>query len=167
MAASGAALLALGVLVSYAASQPPESLRPTIAARYPDIRWVRTTTLARWLADDDERVILLDTRARGEFRVSHLRGARLVDPDLTDIANLGLPSDAKIVIYCSVGWRSGIMADRFRRAGFRDVYNLEGGIFAWANAGRAVYRGSQRAETVHPYDDVWGRMLNSRYHPED
>lgn len=95
--------------------------------------------------------------------MSHLRRARRVDPELTDVASLGLERDDLIVVYCSVGWRSGGIADRLRAAGYTRVYNLEGGLFQWANEGRAFYRGNERASQVHPYDAIWGRLLNERY----
>ena len=57
------------------------------------------------------------------------------------------------------------MAEALARAGYRRVYNLEGGIFEWANRGHPVYdvRGN-RTRGVHPYDRIWGRMLNRRLH---
>lgn len=143
-----------------ALAQPPTSLRPAIEARYPDVRWVETAELARWLRDDDRRTVLLDSRSREEYDVSHLKGAIWVDPDAADPSELDLPKGARIVIYCSVGWRSGALADRFREAGYEHVFNLEGGIFQWANEGRPVYHQGERVREVHPYDAVWGRFLD-------
>ncbi|RZO48481.1 MAG: rhodanese-like domain-containing protein, partial [Sandaracinaceae bacterium] len=151
-----ALLLALPLLVC---GQRPASLRPAIEARYPAVRWVDVPRLAGWMADGD--LALIDARQPEEFAVSHLRGARRVDPDAPDLDALGVSRDARVVVYCSVGWRSGGVADRMREAGFTDVYNLEGGIFAWANAGRPVFDGARRARQVHPYDEVWGRMLRA------
>lgn len=152
---------------SAAEAQSAESLRPAIAARFPDVPWVDTGRLARWLRSERE-VVLLDARQPEEFAVSHLAGARRIDPDHPDIDGLGLRRDARVVVYCSVGWRSGGVADRLMRAGYRDVYNLEGGIFAWANEGREVQRDGRAVRQVHPYDSTWGRLLDERlhrYHP--
>lgn len=143
---------------SVGAAQAPESLRAAIAVRYPEVRWVRTGTLFRWL-ERDRQIVLLDARTAEEHAVSHLRGARRIDPDAPDVASV--PRDARVVVYCSVGWRSGGVAERLREAGHRDVYNLEGGIFAWANEGRPVFRGDRRVRRVHPYDAIWGRMLRA------
>ena len=152
--------LALAATAS-AQAQAPTSLRPAIEARYPDVSWVDTAQLDRWLRDEERRTLLLDARTRAEYDVRHLRGAVRVDPDLADPGQLSLPRDARIVIYCAVGWRSGALADRFRRAGFEDVHNLEGGLFQWANEGRPVYRDGERVREVHPYDRVWGRFLDA------
>lgn len=161
------ALLSAASAASSAAAQAPEALRTVIAARYPDVRWVEAQTLAAWMADG-RPLILLDTRATEEFAVSHLRGARRVDPDRPDLAALGIPRDARVVVYCSVGWRSGGVAERMREAGYTHVSNLVGGIFGWANASRPVFRGEREVHHVHPYDETWGRMLRSAlhaYHP--
>lgn len=157
-----ATLLVAAVAVPAAVlSQGQDSQRVVISARYPAVQWVDTRTLASWLVDTEGgRPVLLDARELAEFRVSHLEGARQIDPDVVDLSSLGLPRDARIVVYCSIGWRSGGVADRMRLAGYEHVYNLEGGIFHWANEGRAMRSGDGAAQRVHPYDAVWGQMLD-------
>ena len=44
-------------------------------------------------------------------------------------------------------------------AGHADVRNLEGGIFAWANAGRPMQRDGQPTRFAHPSDEKWGALL--------
>jgi rhodanese-related sulfurtransferase len=145
-----------------AEAQSLGELRAAISIAHPDVRWVDAPTLARWV--EERPVVLLDARAIAEHRVSHLASAAHVDPDRGDLSGLEIARDARVVVYCSVGWRSAIVAERLRRAGFRDVYNLEGGIFGWANAGRPVFRGTERVRVVHPYDAVWGRLLSRPLH---
>ena len=138
----------------------PESLEPLISVRFPKVQWVDTTTLADWLAAEPaDAPLLLDVRRADEFAVSHLQGARRVDPDRSAIERLELPTGRRIVLYCSVGYRSGAVAERLEDAGYEDVYNLEGGIFAWANEGRPVFHGDTPAGVVHPYDAAWGILL--------
>ncbi len=50
----------------------------------------------------------------------------------------------KLLVYCRSGHRSQRAAARLRKAGFEDVYNLEGGILAWENANLPVSRGRKR-----------------------
>jgi hypothetical protein len=64
-----------------------------------------------------------------------------------------------LLIALRLGCQSAAIVEQIQRAGVRTVYNLEGGIFAWANQGRPVYRENARAELVHPYDELWGRLL--------
>ncbi len=156
------ALVALSPLPAEA--QALAAQRALVSTRYPDVRWVSTERLVRWLARPElDRPVLLDARAAREVAVSHLRGARRIDPDHPDVTALDVPRDALVVVYCSVGWRSGGVADAMRRAGYLRVYNLDGGIFAWANEGRPLHRGNMPVEVVHPYDEVWGRMLDTAH----
>lgn len=138
------------------------SVTRAIRAQYPGVEPISTDTLAaRLRGRAAERPVLLDVRKEAEYRVSHLRGARRIDPDAEDFSVLeDLDETTPIVTYCSVGYRSAALAERLEEAGFTNVVNLEGSIFAWANEGRPVYRGDRRVRAVHPYDSVWGRLLN-------
>ncbi len=136
------------------------SLKTVIAARFPGVEWVDSEALSRWEKRAAEKhLVIFDVRTETEFEVSHLQGARRVDPDQPRIESLPIAADATVVVYCSVGYRSAAIAKQLQRAGINSVYNLEGGIFAWANEGRPVYRNEERVKMVHPYDKVWGRFL--------
>jgi rhodanese-related sulfurtransferase len=111
--------------------------------------------------------ILLDVRAPAEFRISRLRGARLAsDLDAAQAALVGVGKDCEVIVYCSVGWRSSAVAQALTRAGYQRVYNLRGGIFAWANQGRPIYDARGIASKVHPFNDDWGRLLLPRLRSE-
>lgn len=153
-------LLGAGLVLA----QGLEGMRAVVSARYPAVHWVDVPTLEGWLREAPPP-LLLDARTPEEFATSHLRGAVRVDPDAPDVAALPGPEGRRVVVYCSVGYRSGHVADALQRAGWREVYNLEGGIFAWANGGRTVVRGDAPVREVHPYDAVWGRMLDAALHP--
>ena len=133
-----------------------------IRTEYPEVRRVTTDSLARWIASDSlRRPILLDTRPAEEFAVSQLHGAVRIDPDAEDFSMLDtLGRDAPIVTYCSVGYRSSGIAEKLQTAGFTNVRNLEGSIFRWANEGRPVYRDGREVHEVHPFDAVWGSLLD-------
>jgi len=51
-----------------------------------------------------------------------------------------LPKDTPLAFLCHHGGRSAQAAEHFRAKGFREVYNVEGGIDAWADADPAVPR---------------------------
>jgi rhodanese-related sulfurtransferase len=137
-------------------------LKKSLRHKFPKVEWISTSELADWLADKRRPApVLLDVRTPDEWNVSHLPGARRVDPNASvESVAAGLPKDTPIVTYCAVGYRSGEMADRLRAAGFSNVRNLEGSIFQWANEHRPLVRGDERARTVHPYSAFWGRLLN-------
>jgi rhodanese-related sulfurtransferase len=135
-----------------------------IRIKFPQVQPISTAALASWLEQDGvEKPLLLDTRTKPEYAVSHLWGAQLVAPDTKDFANLA-PLDLPIVTYCSVGYRSAAIAHRLQEAGYTKVVNLEGSIFQWANEGRPLYRNDVAVQQVHPYNSRWGRLLHSELH---
>lgn len=136
------------------------AVEAAVRASYPGVRQLSTDSLATWLRGSGPRPLLLDVRQPEEYRVSHLAGAQQVAPDPADLSFLGgVPKDAPIVTYCSVGYRSSKLTARLRKAGYANVYNLEGSIFRWANEGRPVMRDGRRVYEVHPYDRTWGALL--------
>jgi rhodanese-related sulfurtransferase len=137
-------------------------LKKSLRHKFSKVEWISTTELAAWLAKKDQVApVLLDVRTREEWNVSHLPGAHRIDPSATaDVAARGLKKETPIVTYCAVGYRSGEMAERLRAAGFTNVRNLEGSIFAWANEHRPLVHENERVTKVHPYNGFWGRLLN-------
>ncbi|HMG03953.1 MAG TPA: rhodanese-like domain-containing protein [Chthoniobacterales bacterium] len=136
-------------------------LKQTLHHRFPKIEWITTAQLADWLADRQrQQPVLLDVRTEGEWNVSHLPGARRVDPSaaLENVIS-GMPKETSIVTYCAVGYRSGALATKLREAGFTNVRNLEGSIFQWANEHRPLMREDKPVTIVHPYSSLWGRLL--------
>ena len=133
-------------------------VKARIRREFPQVRQISTAQLADWLADKDRtKPVLLDVRAAEEFDVSHLTGARRIDPAAQTAP--GVNKDAPIVTYCSVGYRSSSLATRLIAAGYTNVQNLEGSIFQWANEGRPLVRDGKPADKVHPYDKRWGELL--------
>jgi rhodanese-related sulfurtransferase len=103
--------------------------------------------------------VVLDIRTAEEFDVSHLPGARRfeVGEKLDDV-----PRDARIVVYCSVGYRSSQAARMLLRSGRGNVANLDGGIFQWSGEGRELLDSAGRpTRSVHPYNAQWARLLNA------
>jgi len=139
-----------------------QGLRALIGRQFPDVPFIDADALVFAMQGEAAgRPRLLDTRTPQEYSVSHLRGATRLDPDAIDLSVAGKDKSALIVVYCSVGYRSAAVGQRLRRAGFKDVKNLAGGIFGWANSGHPVYQGTNAVRQVHPYDAVWGALLNA------
>jgi len=161
-ACCGVALL-VSVGLCYAEGLTLISLKGVIAAQYPEVPFVAPAVLQQAMASKVPPV-LLDARTKAEFAVSQLKGAVRVDPDAPDLAALTPFKGRPVVTYCSVGYRSAQLGRTLLSAGFRDVRNLEGGLFGWANQGRPLYRDGLTVEVVHPYNETWGRLLDARYH---
>ena len=132
-----------------------------IRSRFPDVSQLAPSALAAWLRDPQRPAPqIVDARTQEEFAVSHLPGAQPVDPDSSGTAALSkLDPDRPVLIYCSAGYRASTLARRLRHAGLRNVWNLEGGIFAWANAGLPLERDGRPTRQVHPYSRLFSRLL--------
>ena len=147
---------ALGLLVMGACGAPGlDAVQADIDRALPDVPQIGAEAA---LTGDP---LILDVRTPEEFAVSHLEGAARVDPETSAAAVLAAHPDAAtrpVLLYCSVGWRSSLMADRLRAAGV-DARNLRGGVFGWRNEGRALVRNGQPTGDVHPYDEAWGRLI--------
>ena len=116
------------------------------------------------LNDKDENIVLLDAREPREFEVSHLNKAICVGYDHFDLKKTiqQLPEDknTKIVVYCSLGIRSEDIAEQLKKAGYKNVFNLYGGIFEWKNKGNSVVnKNNKPTEEVHAFDKEWGVWL--------
>lgn len=112
-------------------------------------------------AQDWKNAKLLDTREKEEFEVSHIPNAELVgydDFELDAVSDLN-KSDT-IILYCSVGYRSERIGEKLRDAGYKNVFNLYGGIFNWKNQdGIVVDLQNDTTQQVHAYNRNWGRFL--------
>jgi monothiol glutaredoxin len=82
------------------------------------------------MLDAKQRFEFFDVRTPAEQRLATL-GARLLDEETASYIE-GLDKDTPLVFHCHHGGRSQAAAERFLRQGFREVYNLAGGIDAWS-----------------------------------
>jgi rhodanese-related sulfurtransferase len=103
---------------------------------------------------EGKNVFLLDVRTPAEYNYSHIEGATLIplknvpahDPvNLPDDQLLPnrmneLPKDknTKIVVYCYTGKRGSIASQLIADAGYKKVYNIQGGLTEWVNSGYPV-----------------------------
>ena len=137
--------------------------RKVIHSRFPEVASVTPAELDRWLKDGGRSrpaPFLLDVRTAEEQEVSTLPGAVCVSPEATAEEVLkGRDRRQPVVVYCAAGYRAATMARRLKAAGCTSVQNLEGGIFAWANAGHPVEKDGMPTTKVHPYSSVFARML--------
>ncbi len=105
--------------------------------------------------------VLLDTRAKTEYIVSHLPNAIWVGYDDFDLTRMaGVPKNANVVVYCSVGYRSERIGEKLLAAGYQHVHNLYGSLFEWVNEGNPVVDGQEKpTQRVHAYSQLWGIWL--------
>ena len=109
------------------------------------------------------KVVILDSRELVEFKVSHIEGAKLVGYNHFRLSSLPDNVDKKtpIVVYCTLGVRSEVIANQLIENGYTDVKNLYGGISEWKNKDYIVIDSTQRmTENIHVYSKKWGKMVN-------
>ncbi len=113
-------------------------------------------------AEEMDNVILLDAREKDEYEVSHLEGATWIGYDDFDKERVAeIPKDARVLVYCSIGYRSEKISEQLVEMGFEDVSNLYGGIFEWSNSGKEVVdENGEPTKKVHAFDKVWGVWLD-------
>jgi rhodanese-related sulfurtransferase len=158
----------VGGVILFVAGRPLafEILHRRTAAKFPDVRWITTDQLERWLGDlGQPQPRLLDARTASEFAISHIKGAVQIDPYRPSLHSLrGTPQSGAIVVYSSAGYRGARVGRWLANAGYTSVVNLNGGLFKWANEGRSLVKEENRPTAlVHPYDERWGLLVNGRY----
>ncbi|XP_069136528.1 uncharacterized protein [Argopecten irradians] len=139
-------------------------------------------TQTQEVTNAQRKLVILDCRPEEEFVISHLEGSVRVDYDkdvkeiiqtlpehLHTVENL---ANTDIVCYCSLGYRSSVVADKFQNflkensgclpGGSESpaAVNLEGSLFKWANEGRhMVDMDGRQTIFAHPYNVVYGKLL--------
>lgn len=87
--------------------------------------------------------LLIDVSSIQDYEKGHVPGARHVamsqfDPESKDLAKAkSLP----VAIYCKSGQTAGVAAKRLKKAGFTDVYTLDGGLRTWTEAQLPLVKG--------------------------
>lgn len=84
------------------------------------------------LKDTETDFQLIDVREEYELEICEIGGEHIPMGDVMD--NLDkISKTKKVIIHCKSGARSGAICQVLEKAGFTNVYNLKGGIIAWAN----------------------------------
>lgn len=87
--------------------------------------------LEQWIADK-ENFILVDVREEDEWEICHIPQAVHLPMGQILQQPSRVPSGAPVAVLCHHGMRSRAVAQQLVAAGFPAVYNVEGGIHAWA-----------------------------------
>jgi len=99
------------------------------------------------LCKQGEKIDLIDVRTPVEFREVHLKIARNVPLDQLDGAALmharNGSANEPLYVICRSGGRGQQAWEKFLKAGFTNVVNIEGGTMACVEAGLPVVRGKK------------------------
>jgi len=115
------------------------------------------------LAMPKTEATVLDARELSEFEVSHLKYAIYAgysEFQIDSIQDKIKDKDQIIVVYCSIGIRSETIAEKLKKAGYTNVFNLYGGIFEWKNKNFSVFDSQENeTENVHTFSQEWSEWL--------
>lgn len=87
-----------------------------------------------------EGVQLLDVRTAGEFSDGHIANAENIDIMESDFDQRvqDLDKEKPVYVYCRSGKRSQNASHRMKEMGFKEIYDLDGGILSWEKSGEKL-----------------------------
>ncbi len=103
------------------------------------LKAIDAQTLKRRL--NDGSAVLIDVREAGEYAREHIDGARLAPLSRFAVEDFSADRNKTAVFYCRSGARTRFNAELLASKGFREVYELSGGIMGWKAAGLPTQAG--------------------------
>lgn len=102
------------------------------------ISLISPVELEKAMAQED--IQLVDVRTDREWESGHLKNASHFEINNTDWDSQisTLDKTKPVYVYCAKGGRSARCAKKLQKAGFTEVYDLEGGIGAWKDEGKQL-----------------------------
>lgn len=87
-----------------------------------------------------EDALIVDVRESGEWSAGHIPNARHIALGQFEkrIGELDKFKARPVILCCASGNRSSSACGALKKAGFERVYNLDGGIRAWGDAGLPI-----------------------------
>ena len=113
-------------------------------------------------ASNKKDVVFLDAREQKEYNVSHIPGAIWVGYEDFNLSRVrSVSKSSRVIVYCSVGYRSEKITEKLINAGFSNSQNLYGGIFEWVNEKHIIVNNAyQTTQKIHAYEKSWGIWLS-------
>lgn len=118
-----------GVTIDFVDSPNGKAFKINNPNEPPKVRELSVTQLKAKL--DGGPIELFDVRTPREREIAQIQGARLLDRSAQDHI-MKLAKDTPLYFHCHHGGRSQQAAEFFINQGFKEVYNVEGGIDAWS-----------------------------------
>ncbi len=89
-----------------------------------------------------EDAIVIDVREQGEYSQGHIPNAKHIPLSAIEqrAKELEPHKNTPVILCCATGARSAGASATLRKLGFEQVFNLQGGMGAWQQAGQPVSR---------------------------
>lgn len=119
-----------GVVIDFVERGGEMGFKVDNPSRPPMVKQLGVTDLKGWI-DSGKPHLLVDVRTADERSTAKIEPSVHLDGSFRGTMD-DLDRDQAIVFFCHHGSRSQQAANHFLNTGFRDVYNLQGGIDAWS-----------------------------------
>ena len=137
-------LLLISLLIPVLAlggESPDEINQQKFASIQAKIKSIDVATLKSWI-DSEKKFILLDVREPDEINAMKITAKNNITIPrgvVEFIFPFKVPDlEATVVVYCSHGKRSAVVTDIINGYGYKNIYSLKDGIYAWIKAGYQV-----------------------------
>ncbi|AKG53351.1 rhodanese-like protein [Dehalogenimonas sp. WBC-2] len=106
------------------------------------IEEVTVTEAYNLIQDNSDKAafFILDVRTPSEFASGHIEGSILIDFNASNFRTEvdKLDKSKRYLVYCRTSNRSGQAVSIMKDLGFKEVYDVDGGIVAWEAAGLPI-----------------------------
>lgn len=93
---------------------------------------------------DQNEIVVVDVREEREWEEGHIQGAKRIYVGYLKEEAGRLDPDKPIATTCGWGGRGGLAASILKKMGFKDVYNVLGGMKAWKKLGYSIKKGNPK-----------------------
>ncbi len=92
-------------------------------------------------SNDLDNLVIIDVRPSCEYGIGHLYNSISLPYEEMELGinELQIAEDYPIIVYCKSGYTSQLASELLASLGFSMIYNMEGGIIAWMEAGYQIY----------------------------
>ncbi|MEL6580557.1 MAG: rhodanese-like domain-containing protein [Cyanobacteria bacterium J06607_15] len=135
-----------------------ETMYRQYAQEFPQVKGITASKLQQ--LQQSQQLVLIDVRTPKEIGVSRIPGA-ITAAEFE--ANLKQYRDVQAIAYCTIGYRSGLYAQKLAQQGI-EVLNLEGSLLAWSHVGGELVNATGRTNKVHVFGRQW-RLTSEDYEP--
>jgi rhodanese-related sulfurtransferase len=102
------------------------------------IKEIEAGDLAKWVSSATKPVKIIDVREMNEISGGTIPGAIPMPLATVPLRLSEFEQHDEVVVICRSGARSAQACMFMQQQGFQNVYNLRGGMFAWAGSGQPL-----------------------------
>ena len=122
------------------------------AQEFPQVASITVDQLQN-LQQQKKNIVLVDVRSPQEREVSIIPGAIALE-EFEENLEQYRHSDAMIIAYCTIGYRSGRYVQKLQHKGI-NIFNLEGSLLAWSHVQGELINDTGSTKKVHVFGRQW------------